>query len=163
MVNLAGAPAPTTATSAASFGSPALLPKGPGIAMINTWPSNGVGTLPSPDRCSKMRAPSLVAATLLLCSCFLLPQRSSDEIPPAPSVEPRVVASKEAPTSLLTADGSRCLVGAEKFAKTTIGDRVWCMWHDKKPRTTAASFNGHGNPSGRPKSPFTGTPPRNPR
>jgi len=110
-----------------------------------------------------MRALSLIAAALLLSSCFLLPRRSGDDFPPVPSVEPRVVASKEAPTSLITADGSRCLVGTDTFAKTEIGDRVWCMWNDKKPRETAASFNDHGNPSGRPRSPFAGTPPNNPR
>jgi hypothetical protein len=38
------------------------------------------------------------------------------------------VASKESPTALLAADGTRCLVTEEKYRNTALGERVWCFW-----------------------------------
>ncbi|HEX4931920.1 MAG TPA: hypothetical protein VFV33_02000, partial [Gemmatimonadaceae bacterium] len=38
------------------------------------------------------------------------------------------VASKEPPTTLFAADGTRGLVTEEKFRNTVLGERVWCLW-----------------------------------
>ncbi len=47
------------------------------------------------------------------------------------------VASKETPTTLFAADGTRCLVTEEKFRNTALGDRVWCFWTADGSRSVA--------------------------
>lgn len=98
-----------------------------------------------------MRALSGVIVVLMLSGClpFHLPHHEgSDDLP----LDQKAVALKEAPVSFIASDGSRCQVGEKKFAKTDIGDRVWCVWSDKNGRKTAYSWGGIGEPSGRPRS-----------
>jgi hypothetical protein len=64
----------------------------------------------------------LVAAT----ACF--PGMRRDGRGVADGFDRRPVASKEAPASLFSADGSRCLVNESRFRDTVIGQGVWCWW-----------------------------------
>lgn len=105
-----------------------------------------------------MRALSAVIVVVMLSGClpFHMPFRigrssllaRADSVP-RPTLDHKAVVLKEAPTSLIAADGSRCLVSTKKYSETPIGDRVWCIWSGKDGRKTAYSFNGHGQPSGR--------------
>jgi len=53
------------------------------------------------------------------------------------------VASKEAPTSLIAVDGTRCLVTEEKYRNTAVGERVWCYWtQDGSQRATSSAAGG---------------------
>lgn len=95
-----------------------------------------------------MRALCAVAAVVTLSGC--LPLHLWHKKPrPDPVPDRRAVVTKEAPTSLIAADGSRCLVGENKFAHTDIGDRVWCVWSAKDGRRTAYTWDDNGEPSGR--------------
>jgi len=40
----------------------------------------------------------------------------------------KVVVGKAAPTSLLAADGTRCIVTAKRYEETKEGDKVTCRW-----------------------------------
>ncbi|HEY9516908.1 MAG TPA: hypothetical protein VIQ74_14615 [Gemmatimonadaceae bacterium] len=75
---------------------------------------------------------------------------------PDPALDRKAVVMKEAPTSLIASDGSRCLVGEKKFTHTDIGDRVWCMWSAKNGRKTAYSTGDLGEPSGRDRTKWGG-------
>ena len=50
-------------------------------------------------------------------------------------VSEKVVAGREAPTTLLAEDGSRCTVTKRRFDDTREGDRVTCAWRrdDRAP------------------------------
>ena len=96
-----------------------------------------------------MRSSSLVpllVTSLLLTSCYRiekldrpgvanLPPRPPKTIPTEhsgqgqgarPSQKP--VYGKEAPTTLLAADGTRCQVSDKKFQETAVGEKIWCVW-----------------------------------
>lgn len=94
-----------------------------------------------------MRALSAATVVLLLSGClpFHLWHKDRHE-DPAP--DRKAVVTKEAPTSLIAADGSRCLVGEDKYAHTDIGDRVWCVWSAKDGRKTAYSTDASDEPPG---------------
>jgi hypothetical protein len=38
------------------------------------------------------------------------------------------VSDKEAPSSLIARDGSRCTVTAKRFSETRVGEEAWCAW-----------------------------------
>lgn len=40
----------------------------------------------------------------------------------------RTVTGKEAPTTLLSADGMRCQVTERRFREVTEGEQAWCAW-----------------------------------
>jgi hypothetical protein len=43
-------------------------------------------------------------------------------------VEPKRVAGKEPPTTLIAEDGARCIVTESRFRETEIGSNAWCAW-----------------------------------
>lgn len=99
-----------------------------------------------------MRAPSAAIVVLLLSGCLPTHVWHKDRHKdPAP--DRKAVLTKEKPTSLIAADGSRCLVGEEKFAGTRVGDRVWCVWSAKDGRKTAYSPSDEDVPPGERRKP----------
>ena len=94
-----------------------------------------------------MRALSAAIVVLMLSGCLPFHLLNRDRNPD-PALDRKAVFMKEAPTSLIASDGSRCLVGEKKFTDTDIGDRVWCMWSAKNGRKTAYSLGDVGEPSG---------------
>jgi hypothetical protein len=105
-----------------------------------------------------MRALSAATVVLLLSGCLPFHLKHQDRHQD-PALDRKAVITKEAPTSLIAADGSRCLVGQDKYAHTDIGDRVWCVWSAKNGRKTAYSFDGSDEPPGerqKPGSPRSG-------
>ena len=94
-----------------------------------------------------MRALSAATVVLILSGClpFHLWHKDRHE---DPALDRKAVVTKEAPTSLIAADGSRCLVGEDKYAHTDLGDRVWCVWSAKDGRKTAYSLDDASEPPG---------------
>jgi len=52
------------------------------------------------------------------------PSGSSD----GASVSEKVVPAKQEPSTLIAFDGTRCVVTANRFRETVIGEKVWCAW-----------------------------------
>jgi hypothetical protein len=94
-----------------------------------------------------MRALSAAAAILLLSGCLPLHLWHRDR-QRDPALDRKAVLTKEEPTSLIAADGSRCLVGEDKYTHTEIGDRVWCVWSGKNAEKTAYSVGTGEEPPG---------------
>ncbi len=65
------------------------------------------------------------------------------------------VASKEAPTSLVAVDETRCLVSEKKFHDTEIGTSAWCFWSSDGEGSRAVSG---GAPAGRSEGPVPAKP-----
>ena len=40
----------------------------------------------------------------------------------------KAVVGKEAPSTLVARDGSRCVVDPGRYERREVGDRVWCVW-----------------------------------
>lgn len=40
----------------------------------------------------------------------------------------KLVIGKEGPLDLIAEDGTRCQTSKERFEKTRIGSKVWCLW-----------------------------------
>lgn len=103
----------------------------------------------------EMRIWSVAAVIVLLCGCLpsrLRPgERQRDR-----DVTQKVVVSKEKPTSLIAADGSRCLVTSGKYSKTDLGDRVWCLWNVANGQRTAYSWGNRDEPPGKRREPASG-------
>jgi hypothetical protein len=99
-----------------------------------------------------MRAPSAAAVVLLLSSClpFRLWRRERHR---GPALDRKAVLTKEKPTSLIAADGSRCLVGEDRFADIRVGDRVWCVWSVKDGQKTAYTWGDGDAPPGERRKP----------
>ena len=94
----------------------------------------------------RSRLVPLLVTPLLLVSCYKieklqrpgvanLPPRPPKTIPTERSSEgqstyptQKPVYGKEAPTTLLAADGTRCQVSEKKFQETTVGEKIWCVW-----------------------------------
>ena len=102
-----------------------------------------------------MRALSAAAAVLLLSGCLPLHLWHKDRHKD-PALDRKAVVTKEEPLSLIAADGSRCLVGEDKYAHTDIGDRVWCVWSAKNGRKTAYTWNDENEPPGKRREPGSG-------
>ena len=49
------------------------------------------------------------------------------------SIDTRVVAAKEDPSTLIAGDGGRCTVSASRFADVKVGDLYSCAWVDAGP------------------------------
>ena len=103
-----------------------------------------------------MRALSAATVVLFLSGCLPFHLKHQDRHQD-PALDRKAVVTKEAPTSLIAADGSRCLVGEDKYTHTDIGDRVWCVWSAKNGRKTAYSGLDDGNqPPGERHEPGSG-------
>jgi hypothetical protein len=102
-----------------------------------------------------MRASIAATAILLLSGCLPLHlwhhEREDD-----PALDRKAVLTKEAPLSLIASDGSRCLVGEDKYSHTDVGDRVWCVWSAKNGRKTAYSVGTGEEPPGDRHEPGSG-------
>ena len=40
----------------------------------------------------------------------------------------KMVIGKEAPLNLIAEDGTRCETSKDRFERTRIGSKVWCLW-----------------------------------
>lgn len=80
------------------------------------------------------RTSGLAGIAVLLCAgCATLPgQRGVGGKTVGLTEKP--VSAKEAPNSLLAADGTRCLVSEQKFRDTAEGSKVWCFWTADAPK-----------------------------
>lgn len=47
-----------------------------------------------------------------------------------PAFAPRAVYGKRPPSRLIARDGTTCMVTAEKYENTRIGQSIWCVWTD---------------------------------
>ena len=78
-----------------------------------------------------MRAPRATLAPLVLLA---LPLGACTSLPDVLGpLETRVVAAKEAPSTLVADDGGRCTVSASKFADVKVGQLYTCAWSDAGP------------------------------
>ncbi|MCC6929647.1 MAG: hypothetical protein IT359_11710 [Gemmatimonadaceae bacterium] len=106
--------------------------------------------------------------TLLLLApalggCMMLPGRAGRGGAVTGLAE-KPVASKEAPTSLIAVDGTRCLVTEEKYRNTAVGDRVWCYWtQDGSQSATSSAAGGAGRRPAGARGSAGGDPARIPR
>lgn len=74
---------------------------------------------------------AIVVASSFACA-------SSDDIPPGGPTGPglKTVTSKEAPSTLIAADGTICNVMPWRFEGTEAGDQVWCDWRSRSEGPT---------------------------
>lgn len=75
---------------------------------------------------TRTRGRTAVAA-LLCVGCATLPGQRGQRGKTV-GLTDKPVSAKEAPNSLIAADGTRCLVSAQKFRDTAEGTKVWCFW-----------------------------------
>lgn len=88
-----------------------------------------------------MKTTAVIAALLLLqAGCRWNPGQSlrppgkirpPGEAKPTPqgtSLGRKTVASKEAPSTLIAADGSSCTVSEKEFGETIVGTSATCLW-----------------------------------
>jgi len=103
-----------------------------------------------------MRVPSAAAVVVLLCGCLPARHRHGER-QRDPALDSKVVVAKEEPISLIAGDGSRCLLAdAKKYARTALGDHVWCMWSAVNGEKTAYSWDGRAEPPGKRREPGSG-------
>jgi len=80
-------------------------------------------------KCDTVMARAVATGALVALSsaaCAYVPTRAGRGVMEGLNDKP--VSTKEAPTSLVAADGTRCLVSEAKFRETAAGERVWCFW-----------------------------------
>ena len=77
---------------------------------------------------------------LLLTACVSVPLPHGRE-PIAdgerPAIARKLVADKRAPNHLIASDGSTCATTESRFARTQVGDMVWCLWRDTRNRPSS--------------------------
>lgn len=73
----------------------------------------------------------ILIAALAVSGCgpprFLARDRSRREL----QLSRKPVAGKEAPTTLIARDGSRCIVTEKRFAEIREGQSIWCDWRGR--------------------------------
>jgi hypothetical protein len=72
-------------------------------------------------------------AVVLACGlsgCMTVPLHTQGQRSPEPSkvLGRKLVIGKEAPLDLIADDGTRCETSKERFERTKIGSKVWCLW-----------------------------------
>jgi hypothetical protein len=72
----------------------------------------------------------VVLATAILVACGP-PYLSQDREPREPTL--KIVDAKRPPATLIAVDRSVCLVTAERYRNTRIGDAVFCQWSGGRP------------------------------
>lgn len=93
-----------------------------------------------------MRPSMLLLASLLACACspradqiFVAPgQFVSGSSGAQPGYAIKLVQAKEAPSTVLGDDGSRCRLTTERFGRVEVGDWLACEW-TIAPDTTAST------------------------
>lgn len=75
---------------------------------------------------------------------------SSDDVPPGGPTGPglKMVTGKEAPSTLIAADGTICNVMPWRFGGTDVGDRVWCNWRRRSEGPRSGGAVGYGSLEG---------------
>ena len=69
------------------------------------------------------------AAVIAVSGCMVpLHTRGQRNPEPAEVLARKLVVGKEPPLDLIAEDGSRCLTTKDRFEKTRIGSKVWCLW-----------------------------------
>ena len=67
--------------------------------------------------------------TLLLSGCMVPLHTSGQRSPePAKVLGRKRVIDKAAPLDLIAEDGTRCQTTRDRFERTQIGSKVWCLW-----------------------------------
>lgn len=66
---------------------------------------------------------------LALSGC-VVPLHTRGHRSPEPTKElgRKLVIGKEAPLDLVAEDGTRCQTSKDRFERTKIGSKVWCLW-----------------------------------
>jgi uncharacterized protein YceK len=83
---------------------------------------------------------AMLSSTSLLSGCASVPlPKIGDREPPV--LERKMVRDKQEPQELIAADGTRCVVSSDRFARVHAGDRVWCVW-GRSHTTAAAGMRG---------------------
>lgn len=82
-------------------------------------------------------APALLVLTFLLDGCAAVPLHMRGQRSPDPShvLGKKMVVAKEAPLDLIAEDGTRCLTTKNRFERTKLGSKVWCLWSGDPDRT----------------------------
>ena len=70
----------------------------------------------------------LLACTLSGCMTTPLHARGQRSPEPYKVLGRKRVIGKEAPLDLVAEDGTRCETSRERFERTKIGSKVWCLW-----------------------------------
>ncbi len=70
-----------------------------------------------------------VLLTVVLSGC-MVPLHTSGHRSPEPSkvLGRKLVVEKAAPLDLIAEDGTRCQTTRDRFERTQIGSKVWCLW-----------------------------------
>ena len=65
-----------------------------------------------------------------LLGCMAVPLHTQGQRSPEPSrvLGRKLVIGKEAPLDLIADDGTRCETSKDRFERTKIGSKVWCLW-----------------------------------
>ncbi len=67
--------------------------------------------------------------TVVLSGCVVPLHRGGHRSPePTKVLDRKLVISKEAPLDLVAEDGTRCQTSKDRFERTKIGSKVWCLW-----------------------------------
>ena len=82
-------------------------------------------------------ASALLVLTCLLDGCAAVPLNMRGQRSPDPShvLGKKLVVEKEAPLDLIAEDGTRCQTTKNRFERTKIGSKVWCLWSGDPDRT----------------------------
>ena len=79
------------------------------------------------------RARLKYVAVVLACGlsgCMAVPLHMRGQRSPEPYkvLGRKVVIGKEAPLDLIADDGTRCETSKDRFERTKVGSKVWCLW-----------------------------------
>ncbi len=73
--------------------------------------------------------PRALLLTVVLSGCVVPMHTGGYRSPePAKVLGRKLVISKEAPLDLVAEDGTRCQTSKDRFERTKIGSKVWCLW-----------------------------------
>jgi hypothetical protein len=67
--------------------------------------------------------------TVGLTGCVVPLHRGGYRSPqPTKVLDRKLVVDKAAPLDLIAEDGTRCQTSKDRFERTKIGSKVWCLW-----------------------------------
>jgi hypothetical protein len=81
--------------------------------------------------CESIYRARLRYAVVLACGLAgCVPLHTQGQRSPEPSkvLGRKLVIGKEAPLDLIADDGTRCETSKDRFERTKIGTKVWCLW-----------------------------------
>jgi hypothetical protein len=79
---------------------------------------------------ARLKYGAVLVLALGLSACATVPLHARGQRSPEPYkvLGRKMVVGKEAPLDLIAKDGTRCETSKDRFERTRIGSKVWCLW-----------------------------------